>query len=339
MFYSKLVVITLVTALVLALWLPTGAADELDASIAMRLRHKQIQQLRRNINFYNLINGLHLSQKQIGQIIELATAARQLRPKYHNQELNPITLKQRLAVLQKMQEYAQSGQSIPQWLARSYHTANQGRRRHVRPDRGRYLLELKKLEQRLEQLLLNSQKQVLADYKPCLILPKNLRSPVRVGQANDSEAGMRILERLRRIHDEWQTYFIMERTLERIEEHHGRYSPEERRAIMTRWYDTVTKARQMSDVEFEISKAELAAQIRPPDKKEQLQALLARHARNHNLPGKAAHFLLDPAIIPILQKRYQQMLRSRPGKAIDLSQIPQKADTSAGGRDGALKEK
>jgi len=46
--------------------------------------------------------------------------------------------------------------------------------------------KIAKLEEEVEGILSSAQFSIVEDFKPCLILPKSLQDPLRVGQANDA---------------------------------------------------------------------------------------------------------------------------------------------------------
>lgn len=63
-----------------------------------------------------------------------------------------------------------------------------------------YITDLQKLEEKLSEQLTENQLCIIDDFKPCLIPPKDLRDPARVGQAQgDATGAMYMLERLRRV--------------------------------------------------------------------------------------------------------------------------------------------
>lgn len=322
---------------VLSICLVPAIADNLEQHLSEKdtwLRKLRIQKLRKDINFYNLLNGLHLSKKQVWQIWQLTQQAKRLKDKYMHRQPQIADMRRELAILKRMQTFARAGKEIPEWLGNMYiSTRHNSRKGRIDPER--YRRKLKELENQLQTILLAGQKQVIADYKPCLIPPKDLKNPVRAGQAQNSEAGIRILEKLRKqqhgYSGGWQLYTAMEKHLERIEHHQGKLSEQERKTIMEQWLKVIGKAQNMTDIDFELSKEELAKELKVPDKKEQLQKQIAQHAKKRNLPGKAAHFLLDPYNIPLLEQRLRQMHNPKKEESTDLTAI-EKADNCDDGR-------
>ncbi len=78
----------------------------------------------------------------------------------------------------------------------------------------------------------------------------------------------------------------------------------ERKAEKQRLLGLLDKARAMSDTDFELEKSQLAEAFRGEDKRETLMAEL-RNRQPHGAPklSKAAKFLLNDAIVGILQER------------------------------------
>lgn len=286
-----------------------------------------MHKLREDINFYNLINGLHLTTPQITGLLLLAQQNKRLQERYFGKDKSPslMALKQELAALQRMKEFAQNGKDIPSSTGRQSkaRAAAQG----GIDNQKRYMQELRQLESQAEKLLIPAQKQVLADYKACLIPPQNLKNPVRIGQVATSQHELAWLSRMRQVSKlDYNFDMVLQKHLAMVEEHFGPYSPEERRQMLQQWREVVNQIQKMSEAEFEVSKAELAEKIRPLDKKKKLQDIVAQEVKDRDLPGKIARFLLTPAIIPVLRERLAQMLQPAKENRTDLSKWKQNKD-------------
>jgi len=238
----------------------------------------EVRELRAEINNWNLINGLHLNESQIRQIVRL-----------YEEGLERF----------KSTPPRRRGRGAPPALA-------------IRAS----------VERAVEQVLNPGQRQVLADYKPCLIPPKNLRDPVRIGQASDHSALERWLERGRRLPpDRWADH--IERFLKTEEEHNGPLSASERRKRKALLRQTLRQAARMSDVEFALQSDQLAERIAPPDRKLVLRKQIDEMARRRGLPSRVAAFMLNPRFIDQLRVRGQQMARGPVAQPVDLSRAPQ----------------
>jgi hypothetical protein len=236
----------------------------------------EVQRLRGEINNWNLINGLYLSEDQIRDIAGLYDRA----------------------------------------TARSWEIVERDRQSGV-PRRA-----LVELECDVEQVLNSGQRQVLADYKACLIPPRNLKDPVRVGQASDNSHYEKWLERARKLPRNELTQEISA-ALDREAEHFGELSRPERQQRVALLRKTVRQAAAMSDTEFELSKTELAAQIAPPDRIQETKAKVATLARELGETGAITQFMLNPQFMDQLRLRGKQLAEGIGTKQIDLAKGPQ----------------
>lgn len=209
----------------------------------------EVAALRREINLWNLLNGLHLTASQ------LATIA------------------------------AEAGSRAP--------------------DAARVVATLSP-----------EQRAVLADYKACLVPPRNLRDPVRAGQANDPRWGERLLARLRTLPPD---RFAREGgrrmfdALREIEAKEGTLTDLERCACLLLLAETAREARSLDDATFALRAPGLAARLEPLRKLESLR----REMKEALGPDRVAlrnaeRFLLDPAIAPLCRRRMERLAHGPP---------------------------
>ncbi|MFH0983160.1 MAG: hypothetical protein V2A79_16695 [Planctomycetota bacterium] len=166
--------------------------------------------------------------------------------------------------------------------------------------------ELVRLEGAAESVLHQGQLEVLRLYKPCLIPPKNLKDPVRVGQASDNTRMAEWLARARGRPDR-QVERIIDRLIEGETAQLGPLDDtvlEERRNLLR---ETVRRASEMSEVEFALNKDDLADAIQPEDRKKELIAEIDAMRRAHRQPGRTAQFLLNRGFAEVLKVRYAQL--------------------------------
>lgn len=96
----------------------------------------------------------------------------------------------------------------------------------------------------------------------------------------------------------------------------------------------IGQARSMSEVDFQINKSLLAEKVAFIDRKEEiLKELDELSAGRKAPPGKVADILLDPRIIPVLERRLALMKNGGKDPAADLEDI-EGADTCKGGKCG-----
>jgi hypothetical protein len=178
------------------------------------------------------------------------------------------------------------------------------------------------LEREVEQVLNEGQLQVLAEYKTCLIPPKNLKDPVRIGQATDNSQIERWLTRARKASSR-RLQELVDLALEREQEHFGELSPAQRRDRETQLLETARQAAAMSDVDFELNKAELAERIAPRDRLQEAKQEFDALSRARGMPGRVARFMLNPQFIKQLRQRGRQLAAGVDAKPADLAKGPQ----------------
>ena len=244
-------------------------------------RQAELQRLRKEINNWNLINGLYLSREQIDKLVAL-----------HEQ---------------------------------SRPDAGRAERRN----REQASAAIVAAEQAAEEVLNPGQRQVLADYKPCLLPPKNLKDPVRVGQANDGTPYQEWLSHARQKSGEALEQAI-DNALEREAKHLGMPTKTERQQREVAMRKVARQAGQMSDSEFELNKESLAERIRPPDRMGELRQEIDAAARAQGEPGRVAQFLLNADFVAQLQVRGEQLAAGVERKPADLAAGPQAENCEKG---------
>ena len=242
-----------------------------------------LHQLRKEINNWNLVNGMHFSAEQIEQLVHLVRQAERLKT---------------------TQRQAKPKDRMHPDDVRTAHA---------------------RFEHAAEYVLRPGQREVLATYKPCLIPPKNLKDPVRVGQANDNTRLAGWLERTRSRNDA-QIERMIDRLIDGEIAHLGPLdgaSGKQRRAQLR---DTVRRASEMSDVEFAINKDDLADAIQPRDRREELTAEIDTIRRARLQPGRTARLLLNRDFAAVLMMRYDQLRHGAQTSEVHVTQGAQAPD-------------
>jgi len=245
----------------------------------------KVAKLRTEINNWNLINGLHLGRDQIQEIV-------------------------RLCEVYESQRGAADGKPI------------RGKAKRNRSERRATVVEL---ERAVEQVMNPGQLAVLADYKACLLPPKDLKNPVRAGQANDTSHYERWLSRARKM-PRWRLRRMIGRVLDKEAGHFGELSSDERGERVGLIMDVVQEAAEMSDVDFELNKADLAERIAPRDQPQELKQKIEALARQESLPGKISRFMLKPQFIRQLRYRNGHLAGAVQSEQADLINGPQASD-------------
>ncbi len=220
--------------------------------------------LSREINNWNLVNGMHFSCDQIKELVTVAEKSRRLR------------IQQRSA---KPKE---------------------------RMHKDDYNAAQVQLEVRAERILRPGQTEVLATYQPCLIPPKGLRDPVRVGQANDGTHLERWLTRARSL-DATLVSGTVEQLISAETKHYGPLDTNDRENRKVLLIDVVSRAAIMSEVEFALQKEALVDQIQPVDQHGKLIAEMDRMRRAVLQPGRLSQMLLNDDMVAVLKVRYKQL--------------------------------
>lgn len=185
------------------------------------------------------------------------------------------------------------------------------------------------LDRAVERVLSPGQRQVLADYKACLIPPKNLKNPVRTGQANDHSRFEQWLSRARKAKGDRLrklVKFVIEKEAEKL----GESDEATRQKRISQLYDAARQAAAMSDTEFELSRADLAEQLEPPNRIRQMRQDIRRLARKDGLPGPVTQFMLKPKFIEQLRIRGRQLANGVVTVSADLSGGPQAPNCEKG---------
>ncbi len=150
----------------------------------------------------------------------------------------------------------------------------------------------KEMSKKVAAILTDNQKEVVGNFSCCLVPPKSLSDPVRVGQADVAEWQVEMLEKARKCPDRlWPA--AKKRTLDELEKAAAVTDPgitekkkkEERERVAA----ILDKARSLSDVDFEMEKEELAAQIKLS------AAEMPEYLRDFN----SAFFLLMPGSVEV----------------------------------------
>lgn len=178
------------------------------------------------------------------------------------------------------------------------------------------------LERDVEAAMTPGQKEVLGTYKACLIPPKNLKDPVRIGQAGNSSRYEVWLARSRTMpRDQWSDQ--ADTLIDREQEHGGTLNPRDRQKRKMLLVNAVRRSAAMTDAEFELSKADLAESIMLPDRQLDLRAEIEQLADVHEQPGLTARFMINPDFMSQLRTRAEQLAAGYTADPTDLAAGPQ----------------
>ena len=261
----------------------------------------EVNDLRREINLINLVNGLSLSADQMNQMLAILRKVEATKGEYQSKVASQAHEMEE--ILKELREILARNEEIDQGLIRKFHRAKK---------RGEDLKEefhsaLMPYQDEMKRVLNGNQLALIEEFKPCVVPPHDVRNPVRIGQASgDTRMGERLLTRVRQMDEslyQRRKPRLIERYIERVERHVGIFSDEERTEEESRVADIFKRARELSDLDFDVQKGDLARELKESHEK----ALQSRHRKRRGDLDKLGKFLLDPKLIPILEKRLTQV--------------------------------
>jgi hypothetical protein len=284
--------------------------DEFDTEFSEKAR--QVRNLFEDISTVNLLNGLYLSTDQMKKILALAKKAQTIKEKFLGEKasLYMNTLDEAEKAYKNLYneimkgDPAREGGEIEKEAVMINHRLKNMQDNAVR----NITNELSVLDHELSNILTPEQTQVIDTFKPCLIPPKDLKNPVRAGQASSNDRAIQILRRVRDIPDYiWnhRKYRIISHMVERFSRHRYVMTEKEKEKELERLLSLFDKVRSMSDTDFEFEKETLAEELKPADRIHELREEIQKrepYQRRTNA-SKAVRFLLNKRIIPILEEK------------------------------------
>jgi hypothetical protein len=271
---------------------------------------RKIAALKADINLLNLMNGLHLDRAQLQAITKAARAC--LPTEKACEEDDP----ERVTALREVRDALRRNEPVPAAARTRLQSDAEkrgwgyvaARRREVEEARS------KGVETLLDHLSAE-QGEVIRTYAPCLVPPRNLRDPVRAGQANDTEALEALVDRLRGLDLSKGAREAVDGVVSAIEIHDGRLPEAEREARLSLVVSVAREAQSLDDVAYAARRAELAQRLRPIDRMETLkERLMELDGEEKVIREKVAAFLLDPRIVPLCEDRIERLAKAKAAK-------------------------
>ena len=226
---------------------------------ANHVRGDDERDIRREISLLNLVNGLYLTEDQLEKLADLSRKADSLR-----EELRHTTAdgeSERIEAFRRLREELVYGADVPDDVRHDAVFRNHPPLEHMRS----FKFSMAGLAEEVEEVLTEGQKQVIADFRPCLTPPMDLKNPERAGQANNSSGIEKVMSRLRnappRRYERIKAR-IIERHIARLNLHEGPLSDEEIEEERRRIYGIIDRAMSASDADFEIDKKILAEEFK-----------------------------------------------------------------------------
>jgi len=323
------VVLLIAAAALPAALLAAGAEKDDPKAARFENAMRTIYQMKRKTSFLNLFNGLYLSADQLRKLIAVNEEYKKDREEHRKKVLEKA--EECAEILQRWVEALEKG-DLPKDLMRKAGHAD-----HLVTVATRRMDGLRaKYKDRVEAIFTDAQKEVIRTFKPCVVPPRNLKDPVRAGQADSGGYGTKTLERLRRMPPRrfWRE---LDRIVNNSIEGYARRHPmteEDRAAEYKRLREFLIEVYEMKDVDFEMNKEKLAREAKVRDKghtiREEIEKLQkelkgwGEKARPGSSP--VARWFLNPAMLPVMKERLAAL------ESGDATPSPESAKSAGDGR-------
>ena len=224
-------------------------------------RTLQVHQLHDEITLANLVNGLNLTGEQLSSLAELATEADLLRDEY-TVASEPVLAEMAASFTDLRRELLVLEQPMA-GVAQRAHRAESG----FKDLSLEFARELAGLETEARVVLDEGQIQIVAEFRPCLLPPESLSSPLRVGQAGVSGRVMERLGEVRQLPPNTYTRRLprlLDEAIERLEHHRGPLDESTEQAERDRVAAIIEDIRAMDDITWELEGESMAGQLVAP---------------------------------------------------------------------------
>jgi hypothetical protein len=250
----------------------------------------EVANLRRDVQLLNLINGLDLSVEQMQFILDRARQAEAIREGIKGRaEGNAAATSQ---VLSELREILMRGEVISSELRDEFFSVD--RENHAFKEE--WERQMARLALEVEGNLEGHQLYALEHYVPCVIPPEG---EARIGQAEDIHAGQALLQRIRDIPDDRFearkqkiAQKVLEKVLARLPKGQAFALDQEEEAEWMLCF--LEQVRGLDEMTFAVRKEELVEEVK------------SRYALPEvpiDVSTKIERHLLDPRIIPLLEKK------------------------------------
>ncbi len=262
-----------------------------------------IRELKGKVNLYNLINGLQLSKEQLRKVISLAEEANKLREGFYgNSDETTSSVKKTFSDLIG---YLKTGKFSP----REFELQAHSKEFEFERKRREYFEKVNVLEGKVLEILSESQRQILQDYRECLIPQADLKNPINLGQAAVGTHQIKLIEEVYKLPQESANEGMenfVNAFMGHISKRFNLAAIGDVEKERKRLRGVMEKARALSPVDFELQKVELARELNPKmieDLSSQAEKFFSQVSKMVGGASKVAKQLLHPTVIPILKER------------------------------------
>lgn len=291
----------------------TAAGILLAGGVQAGSQEDNLRKYSEGVSLLNLLNGLNLTDDQQKRILELNKELRTLRDgSLNSREAQALTADKEKA-MGELYNYLlanpeKEDKAIQGRAAKAEHALKVYRDENFK----KLGPEVARVVKEVEGMLSSQQLEVVENFLPCIVPPKDMRDPVRAGQAKSSDATVKALEQARRLSDAKKDVDgFAQRTADAViagSEKKAKLSDDERKDVRERVVAAIKQAVKLSDTDFEIQKPLLAQKLEIVNKIEDLRNEIDQRNPHANplqtRSSKVRQFLVNPdAVIPALESR------------------------------------
>ena len=274
----------------------------------------EVKDLREQIALLNLINSLNLTTNQTEPIIRLAREQnRQALPDLLNGELKTRAGQDYRATIEELQCAVDQGEILTPEDERQLQRRREQallvelRERGYTGKAPSTAVPLAEAVARVRGTLTDYQKQLLLDFKPCLIPPRSTANPGVAGQAYDPTGATKLLDKVRNVPDDtWEDVKpkLIDEVFARLKTRQGEFPVEQAADYRQRLEEILDRAKAMDEVDFQIREAKLAQEMEFLDRRQGLAREEVKiKGEDQVLDEKIRAFLLNPRTAELLEKR------------------------------------
>lgn len=254
---------------------------------------EELKELQEEISLLNLLRGLYLSEDQITQICEIAVEADNV----VKSNASPV-LRDKKEIIATFADLRNRLFQAPGQETQSQQKAQQINDR-LKEAQEKVFEHLAKLETRVTMVMTSAQLEIIEGFVPCLIPPRDLKNPVRVGQAGAAEGPLARMTELiyAAPEDVWseRKMILLGKFVQKMEEKSGKLSDSMRSDLLNRLTATAKKIRATDPVDFTLKKGDFADEFLLIDH-------TRRGARGQESLGKVGKWFLSETALRILPR-------------------------------------
>ena len=261
MMLRHLVIVIIVAAAFAAAFSHVGARGLPPQSVIQATR---LSEASNRLSLANLLTGLFLTKEQLSELAEISEQADKLRLKHLNSATE--TMAKARQSYEELVSHVLKAEAASPVIDKPDEKARQKAvdyEHKLKKLKANFNKELLALQQQATSALTPAQLRVIATFSPCIVPPKSLTDPVRVGQAQGTETVERIVDLLRRapqkLYDK-EVKRIVDLALKQFEKK-GALRPVARQAWKREMLAHLTRIRAMDDVEYALEGAQKAQDL------------------------------------------------------------------------------